>query len=186
MFLKHSLFIRKSVADKNEKMKKIILIGLLISTYSFASAQDMKGMDMSKKESKKKVQSTTYYTCVMHPQVKKDKPGNCPICGMKLVKKTIKPSPKKTAAAKQDGMKMPKDTVPARKDMKDMDMKEDMNHRMDMPVNDHKMNMPARPSGGDSSEMDAANQIAAKVNFQKGKTVRYDLYVKDTLVNFTG
>ncbi|MEW6168520.1 MAG: efflux RND transporter periplasmic adaptor subunit [Pseudomonadota bacterium] len=26
-----------------------------------------------------------YYTCPMHPQVRQDHPGNCPICGMKLV-----------------------------------------------------------------------------------------------------
>jgi YHS domain-containing protein len=25
-----------------------------------------------------------YYTCPMHPSVKVDKPGNCPICGMSL------------------------------------------------------------------------------------------------------
>jgi hypothetical protein len=30
----------------------------------------------------------TLYTCRMHPQVVSDHPGNCPICGMKLVKKT--------------------------------------------------------------------------------------------------
>lgn len=30
------------------------------------------------------------YTCPMHPQIIRDKPGNCPICGMALVKKTIK------------------------------------------------------------------------------------------------
>ncbi len=28
------------------------------------------------------------YTCPMHPQIIKDKPGSCPICGMDLVKKT--------------------------------------------------------------------------------------------------
>lgn len=28
-----------------------------------------------------------YYTCTMHPQVIKDKPGQCPICGMDLVRK---------------------------------------------------------------------------------------------------
>ena len=26
------------------------------------------------------------YTCSMHPQVKSDKPGKCPKCGMELVK----------------------------------------------------------------------------------------------------
>ena len=26
-----------------------------------------------------------YYTCPMHPSVKSDKPGACPICGMNLV-----------------------------------------------------------------------------------------------------
>ncbi|MFV8326925.1 efflux RND transporter periplasmic adaptor subunit [Flavobacterium sp. ZS1P14] len=29
------------------------------------------------------------YTCPMHPQIIRDKPGNCPICGMALVKKTV-------------------------------------------------------------------------------------------------
>lgn len=29
-----------------------------------------------------------YYTCSMHPFVRKDKPGACPVCGMALVKKT--------------------------------------------------------------------------------------------------
>lgn len=33
----------------------------------------------------KKPDDVAYYTCPMHPKVKKDKPGNCPICGMKLV-----------------------------------------------------------------------------------------------------
>lgn len=33
-----------------------------------------------------KVQSKAYYTCSMHPQIHEDHPGNCPICGMKLIK----------------------------------------------------------------------------------------------------
>jgi hypothetical protein len=31
--------------------------------------------------------AATVFTCVMHPQIASDKPGNCPICGMKLVPK---------------------------------------------------------------------------------------------------
>ena len=27
------------------------------------------------------------FTCVMHPEIVRDQPGNCPICGMKLVPK---------------------------------------------------------------------------------------------------
>ena len=31
------------------------------------------------------------YTCPMHPQINEAKPGNCPICGMTLIKKTATP-----------------------------------------------------------------------------------------------
>jgi len=31
-----------------------------------------------------------YYTCPMHPQVHRAKPGKCPICGMKLVLRKAK------------------------------------------------------------------------------------------------
>lgn len=33
------------------------------------------------------------WTCPMHPEIVRDKPGNCPICGMKLV--PLKEPPKK-------------------------------------------------------------------------------------------
>ncbi|MDB5023546.1 MAG: efflux transporter periplasmic adaptor subunit [Mucilaginibacter sp.] len=32
------------------------------------------------------MQSKAYYTCSMHPQIHEHHPGNCPICGMKLIK----------------------------------------------------------------------------------------------------
>jgi Cu(I)/Ag(I) efflux system membrane fusion protein len=39
-----------------------------------------------KAQSVAKAKSKFYYTCSMHPQIHEDHPGNCPICGMKLIK----------------------------------------------------------------------------------------------------
>lgn len=36
-------------------------------------------------------QKILYYTCPMHSSVKLDKPGDCPICGMSLVRVYAKP-----------------------------------------------------------------------------------------------
>ena len=33
---------------------------------------------------------SVYYGCTMHPDVKMDKPGKCPMCGMDLQKMTMK------------------------------------------------------------------------------------------------
>ena len=33
---------------------------------------------------RKFLQSDVIYTCPMHPQIRQDRPGNCPICGMTL------------------------------------------------------------------------------------------------------
>lgn len=35
------------------------------------------------------VDTDSYYTCPMHPQIRRDAPGQCPICGMDLIKVDI-------------------------------------------------------------------------------------------------
>jgi len=42
-------------------------------------------------------QNKFYYTCSMHPQVHEDHDGNCPICGMKLIKVELTGTNDKTA-----------------------------------------------------------------------------------------
>src|SRR4249920_2235429 len=88
-------------------MKKITIIILLLTAYSFVPAQDMKGMNMNKKETKEPTLQMTY-TCPMHPEIHATKPGNCPKCGMKLVKEkaTIH-----FVVKKKDTIQIPKDTT---------------------------------------------------------------------------
>jgi hypothetical protein len=48
--------------------------------------RDMQGMQHEGMNGEKKPASS-YWTCVMHAQIKRDKPGKCPICGRTLVEK---------------------------------------------------------------------------------------------------
>ena len=103
-------------------MKKLAVIICMFTTYSFAQAQDMPGMKMPKKENTQKVLPTTY-TCVMHPEIHATKPGNCPKCGMKLVKEKPK-AIKQQIVEKHDEMQMSKDTTKPKS--MDMDKKDSM------------------------------------------------------------
>jgi Cu(I)/Ag(I) efflux system membrane fusion protein len=57
------------------KLKIVFLLFLLV-----VAACKQKPQQVVKQDSK------AYYTCSMHPQVHEQHPGNCPICGMKLIK----------------------------------------------------------------------------------------------------
>lgn len=67
------------------KYLKYCLVVIAISIIGFAIYYVVK-----KSNAKTEAQSQKeIYTCSMHPQIIRDKPGNCPICGMALVKKAI-------------------------------------------------------------------------------------------------
>lgn len=60
----------------------VLVISIIgIATYYFINKSNTQSNQEHQKE---------LYTCPMHPQIIRDKPGNCPICGMALVEKTIK------------------------------------------------------------------------------------------------
>ena len=64
-------------------MKKMnwIIIALMLG----AAIPAMTGCKTS--ESATTSSQTMKYTCPMHPEIVRDAPGNCPICGMALVEK---------------------------------------------------------------------------------------------------
>ncbi len=59
-------FLSPAVDDREEKAKKMEQTGRSAST-------------------------AFYYTCPMHPEIREARPGNCPICGMTLIKNSAAP-----------------------------------------------------------------------------------------------
>jgi CopA family copper-resistance protein len=111
-----------------------------------------KSMEVDNKDSMQ-MQPVTY-TCPMHPEIHADKPGNCPKCGMKLIKE--KPKVAVNPADKNnDEMQMAKDT--AKEKSKDL--------------------------GTENPETEPLKII---INNTPPRIVRYDLFITDTIVNFTG
>lgn len=72
----------------NMKIRKSIIVKLFVFVLAIASFT-LSGCNSN--SDNKKVSANTgteeTYTCPMHPQIIRHEPGNCPICGMPLVKK---------------------------------------------------------------------------------------------------
>ena len=68
-------------------MKKTIIFVCLTALVGFASS--CSGNKSKEAEPAEQSAMKVIYTCRMHPQVVQDQPGNCPICGMTLIKKEV-------------------------------------------------------------------------------------------------
>ncbi len=203
-------------------MKTIFMIIYLLCIYSFLPAQEMKGMDMTKKVPAQPVT----YTCPMHPEIHSAKPGNCPICGMKLVKekpKTVIQAPVKKKTESQVPKLLPKAnekdkntpiqiqpvtyTCPMHPEIHSakpgncpicgMKLVKEKPKVAVIPMPDKKdeMQQPKDTATEKSKEMGDMNMPMPKagivpvktiVHNTPPKTIHYDLYIKDTMVNFSG
>ena len=67
--------------NRGTKMKigRYLFIPLLIITFIISGC--------SKSDERSSQKNNEYWTCSMHPEVRSDKPGACPICNMDLIKK---------------------------------------------------------------------------------------------------
>ncbi len=59
----------------------ILCIGILLGSLIFGGSDTPKSEHNHKEEQVTK----TIWTCSMHPQIRMDKPGKCPLCGMELI-----------------------------------------------------------------------------------------------------
>jgi hypothetical protein len=50
-------------------------------------SQNPNAKNMGSDDQETSVKEMTIYTCTMHSEVKSDKPGKCPKCGMELIEK---------------------------------------------------------------------------------------------------
>jgi FtsP/CotA-like multicopper oxidase with cupredoxin domain len=126
---------------------KIVVIFLFSNFLQLANAQN-------------NTTQQSYYTCVMHPQIHENKPGNCPICGMSLIKVKSK-TPKKAMVVKKP-LAIKKETT---ENKTLSETKKTTPNVTETPI----------PKSG------IATEIKTKTI---SKTVRYDLYVRDTIVTF--
>lgn len=136
-------------------MKKRLFILLLLFICSFMNAQQS---------------PQTFYTCSMHSEIHSPKPGKCPKCGITLIKEKQK-KVKSPSVKKNKKVQSPSQEPSKKKDTLDnLKMNNDAhkNHNMSQ------MDMPKAD----------LSSIKTIVNNTPPRTVRYDLYIRDTIVNF--
>lgn len=177
-------------------MKKMIMfLVLLFSVFTFAQT------------------TKSFYTCPMHQEIVSSKPGDCPKCGMTLVKKTVAAKPIPTESKTKSGeTKINKAKVADKTNVIKSSVQPEkkvltqahttytcpMHPEVvsDKPGKCPKCGMELVEKEDHSHHADAESPKEEKSVLKRnsengritfgGKTVRYDLYVKDTIVNFTG
>ncbi|MFV8371048.1 multicopper oxidase domain-containing protein [Flavobacterium sp. LB2P74] len=147
----------------------ILLLVFLMIISPFAKAENKNGITISRKASIFQTQPVTY-TCVMHPEIHANKPGKCPKCGMDLIKEKAKPV-KKAVAKKQ----VPKAIV-----KKQIPLRTSVNQTKAASADAHQ-NHVATPIDSITVKAEPVKRTAKNA---PPRTVRYDLYVRDTIVTF--
>lgn len=126
------------------------------------------------------------WTCPMHPEIHAKSPGSCPKCGMDLIKeKQKKPKPKPKPAPTK-----PSETTPPPAPAEPMPAHE--HHAPETMPKDSaapkilEKTEPAPTPTPAPEPPKIETPAIPKIEIAPPRTVRYDLYIRDTVVNFTG
>jgi len=133
-----------------------------------SAPKNMDNMKMAPKKETAKPSQPVTYTCPMHPEMHAEKPGNCPKCGMKLVKEETAKAP-----VNHDDMDMPMKEKPESNKAGNM---EDMTG---MQMGDNNATLENIKKA--KANLGPIKTIASN---QPPRTVRYDLYIRDTIVTY--
>ncbi len=165
------------------KIKIVLSLFFLFSCYSLTSAQDNKSKVKIAKESNLKEDVETY-TCPMHPEIHAKELGNCPKCGMKLIKENLQPVKPKSIQGKPK-TEEPEDTISKKiiPPVTDSGKMEGMENKTE-PSKDDIKNMDGMQMDMTTPPNDVIFSKKYIENNSPPKTVRYDLYIADTIVTF--
>jgi Cu(I)/Ag(I) efflux system membrane fusion protein len=72
-----------NMKNRNSIILKLFFFGFAIASLSFTGCKS----NSDNKKNSANADTVEIYTCPMHPQIIRHEPGNCPLCGMPLVKK---------------------------------------------------------------------------------------------------
>ena len=100
-------FNSRYLRNRNVRYGLIFLTGILLGWLIFGG-KGGHGSEDGHNHSHEQA-AETVWTCSMHPQIKMDKPGKCPICGMDLI--PLKTSGSGDAAVDPDAIQMSKEAV---------------------------------------------------------------------------
>ena len=72
--------MKKIFSNQSTRYALFVIAGLLLGWLFFHSSTKVEVVQSQSTEEKK----SEVWTCSMHPQIRMDEPGKCPICGMDL------------------------------------------------------------------------------------------------------
>lgn len=161
-----TILVRRDEKAKTMKIHRWIVCLLLVLLPAIAMAQTSK----------------TIYTCPMHPEVQQAGPGKCPKCGMALVKKTVKVKAPATKPKTPDAKPKPQ-PKPAAKPKAAPATDPHAGHNMTPKTVTEKADEDKEVEQGQvQHQTELTSQKIGVIKAPPRRLVRYDLYVRDTMV----